>query len=141
MRRGKSAARVTIAPEDNSLNMVKSRPKEQDYLRLRIKRLRELAQVLLHEAEILERFSALHPNLKCSSGMEEYGSFYDQMRTIEVEIITRALESCGGSQAKAANLLGLKKTTLNTKIKHYRIDVRAFKIVVSPIIDKRAWSD
>jgi len=48
--------------------------------------------------------------------------FYDEVRRFEILLIERALLHTGGSQVRAASLLGLKTTTLNSKIKGYRID-------------------
>jgi transcriptional regulator with PAS, ATPase and Fis domain len=43
-------------------------------------------------------------------------------RTIERRIIVRVLRKTNGNQTKAAKLLGIKRTTLNYKIKKLRID-------------------
>ncbi len=48
-------------------------------------------------------------------------SFYDEVSRFEVELIRRALEITGGHQSKAAKLLGMNNTTLNSKIKVYNI--------------------
>jgi transcriptional regulator with PAS, ATPase and Fis domain len=52
----------------------------------------------------------------------EFGhDFYSSVRQFEIAIIERALELADGSQTKAAKLLKLKVTTLNSKIKRYKI--------------------
>lgn len=48
-------------------------------------------------------------------------SFYDEVARFEVSLIKQALEQTGGHQSKAAKLLGLNATTLNSKIKTYNI--------------------
>ncbi len=48
-------------------------------------------------------------------------SFYDEVSRFEIELIRRALEITGGHQSKAAKLLGMNNTTLNSKIKVYNI--------------------
>jgi len=48
-------------------------------------------------------------------------SFYDEVSRFEVELIRRALEFTGGHQSRAAKLLGMNNTTLNSKIKAYNI--------------------
>lgn len=48
-------------------------------------------------------------------------SFYDEVSRFEIEIIRRALEITGGHQSKAAKMLGMNNTTLNSKIKVYNI--------------------
>jgi DNA-binding NtrC family response regulator len=50
--------------------------------------------------------------------------FYDEVRRFEIEIIRRALEQTGGHQSRAARLLGMNATTLNSKIKTYNIQLR-----------------
>ena len=49
-------------------------------------------------------------------------NFYDEVERYEIELLRRALNQCGGNQAKAAKLLHLKSTTLNTKLKHYGLN-------------------
>ena len=51
-------------------------------------------------------------------------NFYDQVRRFEIDLIRRALEQTGGHQSRAARLLGMNATTLNSKIKTYRINLR-----------------
>lgn len=48
-------------------------------------------------------------------------SFYDEVSKYEIELIRRALELTSGHQSKAAKLLGMNNTTLNSKIKVYNI--------------------
>jgi len=48
-------------------------------------------------------------------------SFYDEVSRFEIELIRRALEITGGHQSRAAKLLGMNNTTLNSKIKVYNI--------------------
>ena len=48
-------------------------------------------------------------------------SFYDEVSRFEIELIRRALEVTGGHQSRAAKLLGMNNTTLNSKIKVYNI--------------------
>src|SRR5436190_5737240 len=47
--------------------------------------------------------------------------FYDEVRKFEIDLIRRALEQTGGHQSRAARLLGLNATTLNSKIKNFNI--------------------
>lgn len=54
--------------------------------------------------------------------------FYKEIERYEIELIKNALELAGGSQKRAAQLLGLNPTTLNAKIKHlgiYRVELIA----------------
>jgi DNA-binding NtrC family response regulator len=52
-------------------------------------------------------------------------NFYDEVRHFEIDLIRRALEQTGGHQSRAARLLGMNATTLNSKIKTYNIDPRS----------------
>lgn len=54
-------------------------------------------------------------------------SLNEEVERFERALLCAALKQCGGVQARAARLLGLKLTTLNTKIIRYGIDVRVFK--------------
>ena len=48
-------------------------------------------------------------------------SFYDEVNRFQIELIRRALEITGGHQSRAARLLGMNTTTLNSKIRYYNI--------------------
>jgi DNA-binding NtrC family response regulator len=50
-------------------------------------------------------------------------NFYDEVRKYEIDLIRRALKQTGGHQSRAARLLGLNATTLNSKIKSYNIQI------------------
>ena len=51
-------------------------------------------------------------------------NFYDEVKRFEIDLIRRALDQTGGHQSRAARLLGLNATTLNSKIKTYNISLR-----------------
>jgi DNA-binding NtrC family response regulator len=48
-------------------------------------------------------------------------SFYEEVRRFEIKLITQALSRTQGKQSEAARLLGLKATTLNSKMKQYQM--------------------
>lgn len=48
-------------------------------------------------------------------------TFYDEVKKFEIDMIQRALDQTSGHQSRAARLLGLNATTLNSKIKSYNI--------------------
>jgi DNA-binding NtrC family response regulator len=48
-------------------------------------------------------------------------SFYDEVNRFQIDLIRRALEITGGHQSRAAKLLGMNTTTLNSKIRYYNI--------------------
>ena len=55
---------------------------------------------------------------------EEHGiDFYEEVKKFEIEMIRQALIKVEGNQRAAAQLLGLKHTTLNNKVKLYKIPV------------------
>lgn len=63
-----------------------------------------------------------------SSGSIDIGrgvNFYDEVKRFEIDLIRRALDQTGGHQSRAARLLGLNATTLNSKIKTYNIHTRS----------------
>lgn len=51
-------------------------------------------------------------------------NFYDEVKKFEIDLIRKALDQTGGHQSRAARLLGLNATTLNSKIKSYNIRTR-----------------
>lgn len=51
----------------------------------------------------------------------------EEVERFERMLLCEALKQCHGVQSKAAQLLGLKLTTLNTKIARYGINVSSFK--------------
>lgn len=51
-------------------------------------------------------------------------NFYEAVKKFEIDLIQRALDQTGGHQSRAARLLGLNATTLNSKIKTYNIQLR-----------------
>ncbi len=50
-----------------------------------------------------------------------------EVQRFERSLLRAALARCGGVQTKAATLLGLKVSTLNSKLANYNIDASAFK--------------
>lgn len=79
------------------------------------KTLKQLALRLLLEAQALNEM----PTLDVRSGVD----FYEEVKRFEVDLIERALSCTQGNQVRAARLLKMKVTTLNTKIKHYDINI------------------
>ena len=70
--------------------------------------------------EMLSATSGKSADVDISHGV----SFYDEVKNYEIDLIRRALEQTGGHQSRAARLLGLNATTLNSKIKSYNIQTR-----------------
>lgn len=70
--------------------------------------------------EILKGSEGTSADIDISRGV----NFYEEVKRFEIDLIRRALEQTGGHQSRAARLLGLNATTLNSKIKTYNIDTR-----------------
>ncbi|HEV2828066.1 MAG TPA: helix-turn-helix domain-containing protein [Pyrinomonadaceae bacterium] len=80
--------------------------------------LRDLVLRLLCEVQNINEVSAI----TIGSDFD----FYDEVSRFEIDLIRRALLQTGGHQMRAAKLLNLKVTTLNSKIKHYKINLTPF---------------
>ena len=81
----------------------------------RIEALKELTIALLKEVEALGE--ARSPERE-----RRRLSLHEEVRRFEMDIIRYALMRSSGSQRRAARMLGVKATTLNAKIKRYKID-------------------
>jgi DNA-binding NtrC family response regulator len=71
-------------------------------------------------AHAVREGSGFAPSVNIGRGI----NFYDEVRHFEMDLIRRALEQTGGHQSRAARLLGMNATTLNSKIKTYNISLR-----------------
>jgi DNA-binding NtrC family response regulator len=80
---------------------------------VRIKALKDLTRALLNEVESLNDSGALDERRNVN--------FSDEVRRFETDLIRWALMRTGGHQRRAARLLSIKVTTLNSKIKRYGI--------------------
>jgi DNA-binding protein Fis len=93
-------------------------------VRDRVQRMVDLAFSLLGETESLARDKAFTEasttlrRLNVAEGVD----FYQEVQQFEIELIRLALDHTRGSQVKAAKLLAIKPTTLNSKIKLYGIE-------------------
>lgn len=89
----------------------------------RVQRVVDLAEALLTEAETLARDKAFTDEAMRLKPLDIVGGidFYQEVQQFETHLIKMALDETGGNQAKAARLLGIKATTLNSKIKLFRI--------------------
>lgn len=79
----------------------------------RIDFLREVAAALVDEVKSLD--------LPVKIEFQNNVNFDDEVKRFEIYLIEQALDRTGGNQLRAARLLNLKNTTLNSKIKRYRI--------------------
>ena len=94
-------------------NLSKSRLLPPTIEEIRIASLKVLALTLLRQVESLEEQVGAEntPQLNLQKEVQRF----------EEAIIRSALAKTGGRQRRAARLLGLKVTTLNTKIKRHKI--------------------
>jgi transcriptional regulator with GAF, ATPase, and Fis domain len=79
----------------------------------RLRALREVAQLFLTEVESLG-----HARGQAKGNLK----LHEEVQQFEMDLIRIALDRTHGSQTQAARLLGVKLTTLNTKIKRYGIE-------------------
>lgn len=106
---------LTAAPQ---LKMAELPPRN------RMQRLLEIADTLLRETSTLARDKAFtdQSNLLRSLNLSEGIDFYNEVERFETGLIRLALDQTRGHQARAAKLLNIKPTTLNSKIKLYGIE-------------------
>ena len=90
-------------------------PKQPTVIDSRINSLKVLVLTLLREVESLESQAAKETTTDLNLETE--------VRRFEAELIRSALLRTGGRQRRAARLLGMKVTTLNTKIRRYGIKI------------------
>ena len=82
-------------------------------LKSRIDNLKAVALTMLQEVQALTQIK--------TTDVEEGVDFYEEVQRFEIQLIERALAQTGGHQGRAARLLNLKLTTLNSIIKRYNI--------------------
>lgn len=93
----------------------------------RIDILRQVTTALLTEVKALAPLKTI----KLDAGI----NFNEEVQTFEIYLIESALEKTGGCQTRAARLLKLKHTTLNSKIKRFKI--RPGDLSSSPSLESR----
>jgi hypothetical protein len=106
----------TAVADDHATRMQgRFAPGEQNALglALEIESLRVLALDLTNVVARLEEFQ--------SRGLRQPVRLSEEVRRFERGLIEGALKLAGGQQTRAARLLGVKLTTLHSKIKKYRI--------------------
>ncbi len=81
----------------------------------RLSALRDVALTLLREVESLRITEPVNLSRKVRLS--------DEVQRFEVDLICSALSRTAGNQTRAALLLGVNLTTLNSKIKRYKIPI------------------
>jgi DNA-binding NtrC family response regulator len=82
-----------------------------------LRTLKELTLQLLREVQCIGEVRPF--------SFEDGLDFYNEVSRFEIDLIERALFLTAGHQGRAARLLNLRATTLNSKIKHYGIDLNS----------------
>jgi DNA-binding NtrC family response regulator len=103
-------------------NVVTSHNGKIDEGSVRLKRIQGLAKLLM---SISSGELVIPEESKDQSIQAELKHFNLEIRVrqFEIGLIVQALIKTGGKQNRAANLLGVKKSTLNAKIKRYHIPI------------------
>lgn len=102
--------RLKIVGRDGS----RQRPVKDAALNARLDRLQTVALSLVQEIKSLKITGS---KVNVTEGID----FYDEVRKFEIDLIRQALVLTDGHQIRAAHLLGLGVTTLNSIIKRYGI--------------------
>jgi len=87
--------------------------KDADEIYTKLATMRDLITSLQAELEDLQMINLPE--------MDDDFDFYREVELYERKLIQNALRICGGSQVRAARLLKLKPTTLNSKMKVLRL--------------------
>ena|SRR5215468_330167 len=98
----------------------------------RLNTLREVALTLLREVELLR---VSQPATKRAVKL------HDEVQRFEIDLIRSALSRTAGNQTRAAELLGVKITTLNTKIKRYKIHPVGYEAFEENVTDSETLSE
>lgn len=91
---------------------------------LKAELIRSLASALMSQIEDGASDNTAYLSKRGAADSEVPVNFYEEVRRFEVKLIQWALLQTNGRQAAAARLLQIKTTTLNNKIKQYRINWR-----------------
>lgn len=103
--------------------LVTASPRGENVVNERVEAIKDLSLTLSTALDAIGtlEFLGIDQPLDVESGID----FYDEVSRFEIFLIQRALKHTGGCQRRAALLLNLKPTTLNSKIKTYNINWRA----------------
>jgi len=87
-----------------------------------IELIKSITNLLLRKIEALEREL---PEVAIDQS-KKGSNLYEVITSFEKNLIRDALRATNWSQKRAAQILGVKPTTLNSKIKRYEINVKSF---------------
>jgi DNA-binding NtrC family response regulator len=91
-------------------------PRDSNLLNSKLANISNLVSSLNSAVEDLEALDLMK--------MDEQFDFYHEVERFEIKLIKSALRITGGSQIKAARLLKLNATTLNAKIKNFKLSTK-----------------
>jgi DNA-binding protein Fis len=102
---------------------------EKPWLDLKLEMLSELVSSVQDEINSLRGYlNTYTPSSSNSVDLVKGINLAEEMRRIEIELITYVLRYTRGHQVRAAQILGMKPTTLHAKIKLFRISPLALKV-------------
>ncbi len=87
-----------------------------------IESIKSITNLLLRKIEALENDL---PEVAMDTS-EKHSNLYEVICSFEKKLIRDALRATNWSQKRAAQILGIKATTLNAKIKRYEINPKSF---------------
>jgi DNA-binding NtrC family response regulator len=106
---------ILLRPTDSVLAAhTEQQPGVRTDVQLHIQAIGELIHAMLTQLDLLQHEPAYSDDVSSVNLREE-------VRRFEINLIKRALTRTHGSQVEAARFLGLKATTLNAKMKRYRL--------------------
>lgn len=115
MNKSQPVFEISLRPTGSPLAaQMEPQPGGRSDVQLHIQAIGELINALLTQLDLLQHepaYSDDDPRL----------NLRDEVRRFEINLIQRALTRTHGSQVEAARVLGLKATTLNAKMKRYRL--------------------
>lgn len=120
MKRKHAAREIAQSPIDRNALTMRERIGS---LRDCIDNLRQQAEAVTQDLDVVSLFSA--QDLAFETNMID---FYEEVRRFEIFLIKNALRRTSGSQKKAARLLQLNETTLNSKLKNLKINHREYSV-------------
>ena len=114
MNKSEPVFEISLRPTDSAFAaQTQPQPGGRTDIQLHIQAIGELINALLAQLDLLQHEPA--------TGDDHHLNLRDEVRRFEINLIQRALTRTHGSQVEAARVLGLKATTLNAKMKRYRL--------------------
>lgn len=106
---------ISLRPTESALAAdLEPQPGVRKDVQLHIHAIGELIHALLTQLDLLQHAPTYNDDVPSLN-------LRDEVRRFEMNLIQRALTRTHGSQVEAARVLGLKATTLNAKMKRYRL--------------------